>query len=157
MFYFGQPSGACLSSQPAIPPGAGSNWEANQMVMRLDTRTATPAGPLSGEAARPRLHDAARLRRYRQYQDFYEGRHFERPRNGCSSLVLNYARAVVDKGIAYLLGRGIGFGVVPLREGDAAERRWAAEAEQLLYDVAWENDAEAVDLQVAQNAAVLGD
>jgi hypothetical protein len=33
----------------------------------------------------------------------------------------------------------------------------AAEAEQLLYDVAWENDVEGVDLQVAQNAAVLGD
>src|SRR5262249_51796752 len=60
-------------------------------------------------------------------------------------------------GIAYLLGRGIGFGVVPSREGDAAERQRASEAEQLLYDVAWENDAEAVDLQVAQNAAVLGD
>src|SRR5581483_4258691 len=122
-----------------------------------DTRAETRPGRLSSEGARFRLHESARLRRYRQYQDFYEGRHFERPRNGRSSLVLNYARAIVDKGIAYLLGRGIGFGVVPAREGDELERRRAAAAEQLLYDVAWQNDAEAVDLQVAQNAAVLGD
>jgi len=107
-------------------------------VMRLDARAGRPAS----EAARLRLQDGARLRRYRQFQDFYEGRHFERPRNGRSSLVLNYARVIVDKGVAYLLGRGIGFGVVPAREGSARDRRRAAEAEQLLYDVAWENDAE---------------
>jgi hypothetical protein len=123
------------------------------MVVQLDTRNRQ----LAGEVARPRLQDGARLRRYRQYQDFYEGRHFERPRNGRSTLVLNYARAIVDKGIAYLLGRGIGFGVVPLREGDDEDRQRAARAEQLLYDVTWQNDAEAIDLQVAQNAAVLGD
>ncbi|MGE3913048.1 MAG: hypothetical protein AB7K36_27060, partial [Chloroflexota bacterium] len=116
------------------------------MVMRLD---AGPARP-SSEAARLRLQDGARLRRYRQYQDFYEGRHFERARNGRSHLVLNYARAVVDKGIAYLIGRGVGFGVVPAREASARDRRRAAEAEQLLYDVAWQNDVEGVDLQVAQ-------
>jgi SPP1 Gp6-like portal protein/uncharacterized protein DUF4055 len=127
------------------------------MALQLDAPTMARDARLSGEVARLGLHDGKRLRQYRQYQDFYEGRHFERPRNGRSSLVLNYARAIVDKGIAYLLGRGIGFGVVPPREGDVAERQWAAEAEQLLYDVAWENDAEAVDLQVAQNAAVLGD
>jgi hypothetical protein len=122
-------------------------------MMRLDART----GRVSAEAARLRLEDGARLRRYRQYQDFYEGRHFERARNGRSNLVLNYARAIVDKGIAYLLGRGVGFGVAPRREASARDRRRAAEAEQLLYDVAWENDVEAVDLQVAQNSAVLGD
>src|SRR5436190_20400420 len=118
MFYFGQLS-----------------MEVDRMVMRLDTRTETRTGRLSGEGARLRLHEGARLRRYRQYQDFYEGRHFERPRNGRSSLVLNYARAIVDKGIAYLLGRGIGFGVMPAREEDELERQRAAEAEQLLYDV----------------------
>ena len=71
MFYFGQLS-----------------MEVDRMVMRLDTRTETRTGRLSGEGARLRLHEGARLRRYRQYQDFYEGRHFERPRNGRSSLVL---------------------------------------------------------------------
>ena len=86
------------------------------MVVQLDAQVTTRDERRSGEVTRLGLHDGKRLRQYRQYQDFYEGRHFERPRNGRSSLVLNYARAVVDKGIAYLLGRGIGFGVVPLRE-----------------------------------------
>lgn len=122
-------------------------------MIRLDAH----AGRLSSEAARLRIHGGTRLRRYREYQQFYEGRHFERSRNGRSTLVLNYARAIVDKGIAYLLGRGVGFGVVPRREASTRDRRRAAEAEQLLYDVCWENDVEGVDLQVAQNAAVLGD
>jgi hypothetical protein len=122
-------------------------------MIRLDARP----GRLSSESARLRIQGGARLRRYRQFQEFYEGRHFERARNGRSNLVLNYARAIVDKGIAYLLGRGVGFGVVPRRESSTRERRRAAEAEQLLYDVAWENDLEGVDLQVAQNSAVLGD
>jgi Phage portal protein, SPP1 Gp6-like/Domain of unknown function (DUF4055) len=122
-------------------------------MIRLDARP----GRLSSESARLRIQGGARLRRYRQFQEFYEGRHFERARNGRSNLVLNYARAIVDKGIAYLLGRGVGFGVVPRRESSTRERRRAAEAEQLLYDVAWENDVEGVDLQVAQSSAVLGD
>src|SRR6476661_262706 len=105
-------------------------------MIRLDARM----GRSAGEAARLRLLGGARLRRYRQYQEFYEGRHFERARNGRSNLVLNYARAVVDRG-----------------EASARDRRRAAEAEQVLYDVAWDNDVEGVDLQVAQNAAVLGD
>src|SRR5687767_11540558 len=108
-------------------------WE----MLRLDdVRIGRPAG----EAARLRLLGGARLRRYRQYQEFYEGRHFERARSGRSGLVLNYARAVVDKGVAYLLGRGVGFGVVPRQEANARDRRRAAEAEQVLYDVAWDND-----------------
>src|SRR5215213_257526 len=122
-------------------------------MMRLDARMGRPGG----EAARLRIQGGARLRRYRQYQEFYEGRHFERARNGRSNLVLNYARAVADKGVAYLLGRGVGFSVLPRREASAEDRRQAAEAEQVLYDVAWDNDVEGVDLQVAQNAAVLGD
>src|SRR6476620_872904 len=122
-------------------------------MIRLDTRP----GRLSSEAARLRIQGGARLGRYRQYQEFYEGRHFERARNGRSNLVLNYARAVVDKGVAYLLGRGVGFGVVPREEASARDRLRAAEAEQVLYDAAWDNDVEGVDLQVAQNAAVLGD
>jgi hypothetical protein len=122
-------------------------------MIRLDARM----GQAAGEAARHRILGSARLRRYRQYQEFYEGRHFERARNSRSNLVLNYARAVVDKGVAYLLGRGVGFSVLPRRETHARERRRAAEAEQALYDVAWDNDVEGVDLQVAQNAAVLGD
>jgi hypothetical protein len=54
-------------------------------MIRLDAR---PDG-LASQAARLRLQGGARLRRYRQYQDFYEGRHFERVRNGRSNLLLN--------------------------------------------------------------------
>jgi len=122
-------------------------------MMQLEAR----AGLASAEAARLRIQGGARLRRYREFQDFYEGRHFARARNGRSNLVLNYARAIVDKGVAYLLGRGVGFGVVPGRESSAEDRRAASAAEQLLYDAGWANDVEGVDLQVAQNAAVLGD
>jgi len=42
-------------------------------MIRLDARM----GLSSSEAARLRLQSSARLRRYRQYQEFYEGRHFE--------------------------------------------------------------------------------
>lgn len=104
-----------------------------------------------------RLRDADRFRGYRQFQEFYEGRHFDRQRNGRTNLVLNYARAIVDKGVAYLLGRGLSFGVVPRDERDPAARAAAARAEALLYEVYWDNDLDAIDLQVAQNAGVLGD
>jgi hypothetical protein len=118
------------------------------------------SGALAGGAG-PRAallqRDAERLRRYRLYQDFYEGRHFARPRNGRTNLVLNYARAVVDKGVAYLLGRGLNFAVAPTDEADPAARERARRAESLLYEVYWDNDLDAVDLQVAQNAGVLGD
>ncbi len=57
------------------------------------------------------LEDAARLRRYRDYLAFYDGRQYATPRRGRSSLVVNYARAIVDKGVSFLLGRGVGFGV----------------------------------------------
>ena len=133
--------------------GGGPPGEVGGVVIQLDARPGRP----SSEAAGLRLLAGARLRRYRQYQDFYEGRHFERARNGRSHLVLNYARAVADKGIAYLMGRGVGFSVVPAREASARDRKRSVEAEQLLYDVGWQNDVEGVDLQVAQNAAVLGD
>jgi hypothetical protein len=123
------------------------------MVVQLGS----PPRGLAGALERLRLEGGARLRRYRQYGDFYDGRHFERARNGRSNIVLNYARAVVDKGIAYLLGRGVGYAVVAGGRASGREHQRAAEAEQLLYDVGWQNDVEVVDLQVAQNAAVLGD
>jgi hypothetical protein len=104
------------------------------------------------------LADAARLRRYREYLEFYEGRHFPATRRGRSSLVVNYARAIVDKGVSFLIGRGIGFAVGERgserdREGGDAARA----AEALLYGVYDDNDLDAVDLACAVNAAVLGD
>src|SRR5205823_587829 len=102
-----------------------------------------------------RTRDAARLRRYREYLDFYEGKHWLRPRNGRSSLTLNYARAVVDKGVSYLLGRGLGF-AVPAEAGGLSPEA-AQRAERLLYQVYQDNDLDAVDLAAALNAALLGD
>jgi hypothetical protein len=92
------------------------------------------------------LAESARLQRYREYLAFYEGRHYPAPRAGRTNLVVNYARAIVDKGVSFLMGQGIGFAV----EGDAA-------AEALLYAVYDTNDLDAVDLACATNAAVLGD
>lgn len=116
--------------------------------------TGASGGPA---AVNLRVQHAARLKRYQEYQAFYEGRHYERPRNGRTNLVLNYARPIVSKGIAYLLGRGIGWSVrVPGEESQRSARR-AADVEQLLYDVGRANHVTAVDHHVAENAAVLGD
>src|SRR5438105_323971 len=104
---------------------------------------------VSPAAAVLSFQDAERLRRYRAFQDFYEGRHFERPRRGRSTLVLNYARAIVDKGVSYLLGGGVGFSVPPTAEGDAGARERARRAEALLYRVYWDNDLDTADLQGA--------
>jgi len=139
--------------------GVGSSIRGGVVIAQsfvLSGASSMPVGR-SSPATSLRLRDSMRLRRYRQYQDFYEGRHFERARPGRTSLVLNYARAIADKGVAYLLGRGVGFSVRSWREAAEEDRREAEAAERLLYDVYWDNDVEAVDLQVAQNAAVLGD
>ncbi|MFN0071922.1 MAG: phage portal protein, partial [Chloroflexota bacterium] len=103
--------------------------------------------------------DAERLRRYRRFQDWYDGQQWPSAsgRAGRSSLTLNYARAIVDKGVAFLLGRGLGFAVLPADETDPASRERARRAEQLIYEVYWDNDLDAIDIQVATNAAVLGD
>jgi hypothetical protein len=100
--------------------------------------------------------DQARLRRYAGYLEFYNGRQWAKPRPGRTSLVLNYARTVVDKGVSYLLGRGINFAVQPAGSSPE-EQAAAAAAEELLYQVYEENNLEAVDIQGAINGAVLGD
>jgi hypothetical protein len=95
--------------------------------------------------ARLRARDSERLRRYQELLDFYEGAHFPRERRGRTSLVVNYARAVADKGVSYLFGRGVHVTATD----DAAER--------VLNLLAEENDLNLVLLQAATNAAVLGD
>lgn len=115
------------------------------------------AGRLAGDTLPDalRARHAERLRRYREYLDAYEGRHWERPRGGRTTLTLNYCRAIVDKGVSYLLGRGIGFAVPDTEQGLAPEA--ARRAERILYTVYEDEGLEAVDLAAAQNAAILGD
>jgi hypothetical protein len=119
-----------------------------------------PNGSLLGDTLLDALQtrDAARLRRYREYLDFYDGKHWlstHGRRGGRSSLTLNYARVVVDKGVSYLLGRGLNFAVPADENGmDAAA---AERAERLLYDVYQDNDLDAADLSAALNAGLLGD
>ncbi len=112
--------------------------------------------PAATLAATLSASDQARLRRYAEQLEFYNGRHWSRPRQGRSNLVLNYARTIVDKGASYLLGREINF-AVPAAGDSPEEHARAATAEALLYQVYEENDLEAVDLQGALNGAILGD
>ena len=119
---------------------------------QLGTRDAGPGtrdpGLESAEAlaGRLRARDGERLRRYRDLLDFYEGNHFATSRRGRTNLVVNYARAVVDKGVSYLFGRGIHISVLT-----------HADAEHLLGRLAEENELDLVLLHAATNAAILGD
>ena len=149
----------------------------------LGTRNAE-LGTAEAIAARLRARDGERLRRYRELLDFYEGAHFASSRRGHTNLVVNYARAVANKGVSYLFGRGIHISVpspLPPQRGGGekgnlgdtprplAESRGlgalhspvdderAREAEQLLGWLAEENDLDLVLLQAATNASVLGD
>src|SRR5689334_1881775 len=75
-----------------------------------------PFSPFGRPVARTRaqalaLDDSARVQRYRDYLAFYEGQHYLTPRRGRSNLVVNYARTIVDKGVSFLIGRGVGFAV----------------------------------------------
>jgi hypothetical protein len=107
--------------------------------------------------------DASRLRRYREYLDIYEGKHWlstSGRRGGRSTLTLNYARAVVDKGVSYLLGRGLNFAVpadASTGSGRAIATDSAERAERCLYDVYQDNNLDAVDMAAALNAGLLGD
>jgi hypothetical protein len=125
---------------------------------------ARPRAPLLASA------DSARRRRYAEYRAFYEGQHWagQARRPGRAQLVVNYARAIVDKGVSYLLGRGLGFAVEPpaapwdartlaRRDLGTADEARAAAAEALLYQVYADNDLDAVDLAAATTAAICGD
>jgi len=132
------------------------------MALRPLPNVATPSAQARADALA--LADQARLRRYADYLDFYNGRQWVKPRPGRTNLVANYARVIVDKGVSYLLGQGVNFAVptgdrealtLPLSQGEREQR--AAAAEELLYRVYEENELEAVDIQGAINGAVLGD
>lgn len=100
--------------------------------------------------------DSDRLRRYREYLDYYEGRRGSPPARGRErTLTFNYARAMVEKGASYLVTEHRPQ-AVPADETPAA-RRQAAEAERALLEVWEENDLARLDLETEVDTAVLGD
>ena len=100
--------------------------------------------------------DADRLRRYREYLDYYEGRRGSPPARGRErTLTFNYARAMVEKGASYLVTEHRPR-VVPAEETPAA-RGQAAEAERALLEVWDANDLARLDLETEVDTAVLGD
>lgn len=117
-------------------------------------RVGTTSPELKTVADRLTAADQARLKRYQEHLDWYNGKQWVKKRQGRANLVLNYCRAIVDKGVSYLLGHGIGFSVEP-KEGVTAGQ--ARQAEELLYRVYEDSELEAVDIQAATNGAVLGD
>lgn len=99
--------------------------------------------------------DRERLRRYREYLDFYEGKQetgagpaTKKPKS------YNYARAFVHKAASYLFGQPYALHVPPLGPGDEGR---AAEVERLLTAEYERLDLHALDYDVAVDAAVLGD
>jgi hypothetical protein len=91
-------------------------------LMRV-TPLPRPAAQADGPVAE--LRDAERLRRYREYQDFYDGKHFPRAqRRGRSTLVLNYAQRAV-------LSNSAGTPWKKVR-AEYAQALWAAQCEAVV-------------------------
>src|SRR3954471_21373762 len=69
----------------------------------------------------PFERDRARMNRYREYADFYDGvQWLGKPRRGEKRLVINYARALVRKVVSYVLSGPTGFSVpAPVLAPDA--------------------------------------
>src|SRR3989338_6435593 len=112
--------------------------------------TTAPGAPTSIAANAPRtvqgaalplprqlaLRDAERLRRYREYLDYHEGRRGAPPRRARErTLTFNYARAIVEKGVSYLVT--VHRPLVQANATGAEARRTAAAVERLLLDT-WE-------------------
>ena len=98
--------------------------------------------------------DTDRLRRYQEYLDYHEGRRGApaTPRRSRErTLVFNYARAIVEKGAAYLVTEHRPV----VTSAPSAEVR--ADAERVLRE-AWDaNDLARLDVETEVDAAVLGD
>ena len=119
-----------------------------------------PTGRLAqGEVPLPRTlanRDPERMRRYREFLDYFEGRRGGPPRVGRQrTLTFNYARALVEKGATYLVTDHRPT-VTPV-DDSAGARRIASSAERALLD-AWEHsDLARLDLETEIDTAVLGD
>lgn len=121
--------------------------------------TGSPNGTRAATIPLPRLlhaRDTDRLRRYREYLDYHEGRRGGPPRTGRERVrTFNYARAIVEKGASYLVTDHRPL-VHPLAAG-AEARREAAAAEAVLREV-WEaNDLARLDIETEIDTATLGD
>jgi hypothetical protein len=113
----------------------------------------------SQQPALPRAlanRDAERLRRYREYIEYYEGRRGAPPARARERvLTFNYARTMVEKGASYLV-TGHRPVVLPVDE-TAADRRCAALAERALLEAWQDNDLSRLDFETEVDTAVLGD
>ncbi|MBI2885730.1 MAG: phage portal protein [Chloroflexi bacterium] len=100
--------------------------------------------------------DPERLRRYREYLDFYHGRQWPAPsRRKERRLVLNYAKVVVEKTTSYLMSE-VSHAAEPWEDSPEARGR-ARAAETLLAQVGEENNLAQLDFDTELDAAVLGD
>ena len=102
--------------------------------------------------------DSARFGRYREALAFYEGDQWlERSRRGETRLTVNYARTLLRKVASYLFPAPVVHSVPPLIPGDAASEAAAYRAEALLADLSGRLGLGQLDLDLAIEAAVLGD
>ncbi len=102
--------------------------------------------------------DNGRFGRYREALAFYEGDQWtERSRRGETRLTVNYARTLLRKVASYLFPAPVGFSVPPLVPGDAVSEAAAHRAELLLADLSGRLGLGQLDLDLAIEAAVLGD
>lgn len=100
--------------------------------------------------------DSSRMRGYKEYLDFYHGRHWETPaRYGEKHLTFNYAKVFIDKVTSYLMS-GMSFAADPV--ADTAEARAKArKAEEALHSVYEVNSLAALDFETEIDCAILGD
>lgn len=101
--------------------------------------------------------DRERLRRYREYLEFYSGKQWQgAARGGERRITFNYARAFVHKCASYLFGTPYGLSV-PAADSTGAAVQQAAETERLLKRAYEQNSLWALDYDTAVDCAVLGD
>jgi len=100
--------------------------------------------------------DSTRLRAYRENLAFYQGRQWpggQRRRE--RRLVFNYAKALIDKTVSYLMN-GLSFVVDEADASDEARER-ARRAEQALREVYEANNLAQLDFDSEIDVAILGD
>ncbi len=106
--------------------------------------------------------DASRFARYREALAFYDGDQWtSRPGRAEHRLTINYARTLVRKVASYLFPAPVTFAVPPRTDGDDGARATAEadahRAELLLADLSARLGLGQLDLDLAVEAAVLGD